>query len=49
MGDMPFGSYQESPEQAIRSACRKMCIRDRVLTNEALQHILNTSKYFDVR
>ena len=21
-GDMPFGSYQESPEQAIRSACR---------------------------
>ena len=22
VGDMPFGSYQESPEQAIRSACR---------------------------
>ena len=21
-GDMPFGSYQESPEQTIRSACR---------------------------
>lgn len=24
VGDMPFGSYQESPEQAIRSACRIM-------------------------
>lgn len=23
-GDMPFGSYQESPEQAIRSACRML-------------------------
>ena len=22
VGDMPFGSYQESPAQAIRSACR---------------------------
>jgi len=22
VGDMPFGSYQESPEQAIRTACR---------------------------
>ncbi len=24
VGDMPFGSYQESPEQAIRSACRML-------------------------
>ena len=24
VGDMPFGSYQESPEQAIRSACASL-------------------------
>ena len=24
MGDMPFGSYQEGPQQAIRNACRML-------------------------